>query len=96
MTGRYPYGVIRIDLPPEDVDVNIHPTKSEVRFRFGAAVFDAVRAGGDAIAASRRARAPGAVAGALCARHRHRGSGDRRERPKRVATTPEFASEKRG
>ncbi len=44
MTGRFPYGVIRIDLPPEDVDVNIHPTKSEVRFRFGAAVFDAVRA----------------------------------------------------
>ena len=44
MTGRYPYGIIRIDLPPEDVDVNVHPTKSEVRFRFGAAVFDAVRA----------------------------------------------------
>ena len=44
MTGRYPYGVIRVDLPPEDVDVNVHPTKAEVRFRFGAAVFDAVRA----------------------------------------------------
>jgi DNA mismatch repair protein MutL len=44
MTGRYPYGVIRVDLPPEDVDVIVHPTKSEVRFRFGAAVFDAVRA----------------------------------------------------
>jgi DNA mismatch repair protein MutL len=44
MTGRYPYGVIRVDLPPEDVDVNVHPTKIEVRFRFGAAVFDAVRA----------------------------------------------------
>ncbi|HKW44622.1 MAG TPA: DNA mismatch repair endonuclease MutL [Candidatus Eremiobacteraceae bacterium] len=44
MTGRFPYGVVRIDLPPEDVDVNVHPTKIEVRFRFGAAVFDAVRA----------------------------------------------------
>jgi DNA mismatch repair protein MutL len=43
MGGRYPYGVVRIDVPAEDVDVNVHPTKSEVRFRFGKAVFDAVR-----------------------------------------------------
>jgi len=43
MGGRYPYGVVRIDVPPEDVDVNVHPTKIDVRFRFGKAVFDAVR-----------------------------------------------------
>jgi DNA mismatch repair protein MutL len=32
-TGRYPLGVIFIQMPPADVDVNVHPTKTEVRFR---------------------------------------------------------------
>ena len=43
MTGRYPYGVIMLSLAPGDVDVNVHPTKIEVRFVGAAAVFDVVR-----------------------------------------------------
>lgn len=43
MLGRHPYGVVFLALPPEHVDPNVHPTKSEVRLRYGSQVFDAVR-----------------------------------------------------
>jgi DNA mismatch repair protein MutL len=33
MHGEYPTVVARITLPPEDVDVNVHPTKSQVKFK---------------------------------------------------------------
>ncbi len=43
MTGRHPVAVLDIRLPPGEVDVNIHPAKSEVKFRSDAAVFRAVQ-----------------------------------------------------
>ncbi len=33
LTGRYPIAFLRIEMPPEMVDVNVHPTKLEVRFQ---------------------------------------------------------------
>ena len=43
MIGRQPYGVLFLDLPPDHVDANVHPTKSDVRLRYGNQVADAVR-----------------------------------------------------
>lgn len=41
--SRHPLVVLNIALSPEEVDVNIHPTKQEVRFRQQNAVFAAVQ-----------------------------------------------------
>jgi DNA mismatch repair protein MutL len=43
MTGKHPVAVLNISLPPREIDVNIHPTKSEVKFRNESAVFRAVQ-----------------------------------------------------
>jgi DNA mismatch repair protein MutL len=39
MVGRQPVAFLFLDLPPEEVDVNVHPTKVEVRFRDGHRIY---------------------------------------------------------
>ena len=43
MVGRYPMAVLFFELPPEEVDVNVHPAKAEVRFRNPGQVFSLVQ-----------------------------------------------------
>jgi len=40
--GHYPRGAVSLHLPPEDVDVNAHPQKTEVRFKQTAQLVDLV------------------------------------------------------
>ncbi len=44
MIGRFPFFVINLFLAPQEVDVNVHPTKSEVRFADDNRVFATVAA----------------------------------------------------
>ena len=42
MKGRYPQAVIFMEIDPSDVDVNVHPTKQEVRFHNSRTVFQTI------------------------------------------------------
>ena len=42
MQGKYPGAILRIDMPADLVDVNVHPAKTEIRFARESDVFDAV------------------------------------------------------
>lgn len=42
-SGRYPWAFLWVELPPEQVDVNVHPAKIEVRFRDPDGIFRAVQ-----------------------------------------------------
>src|ERR1700692_296500 len=43
MTGRYPVAFLFLEVPPDQVDVNVHPTKAEVRFRDKEALYQLVQ-----------------------------------------------------
>lgn len=42
MHGEYPYAVIWLDCKPDQIDVNIHPTKSQVKFQDASNAFRVV------------------------------------------------------
>jgi len=64
---KFPIGVLFVDVPPDLVDVNIHPTKAEVRFLHPREVFRVVR---DAVADGLRGHGAGPLdAAEAVARH---------------------------
>lgn len=42
MVGKFPACVLKLDIPPEMIDVNVHPAKTEVRFSDNRYVYNAV------------------------------------------------------
>ncbi len=43
--GRYPAAILMLEIPAGDVDVNVHPSKTEVRFRDGGRIHGLVLSG---------------------------------------------------
>ncbi len=43
MVGRYPLVILNVRVPPQEVDVNVHPTKAEVRFEDQRMIFSVLQ-----------------------------------------------------
>ena len=52
--NRYPFIVLNLELPPEDVDVNVHPTKKEVKYKNPNQIFNFIYSAVDSALSCRK------------------------------------------
>lgn len=45
--GKYPFVILNLELPPDELDINVHPTKKEVKYRNPNQIFNFIRASVD-------------------------------------------------
>jgi DNA mismatch repair protein MutL len=43
MTGKHPIAIVNVSLPPQELDINVHPTKRDVKFRNSQIVYTAMQ-----------------------------------------------------
>jgi DNA mismatch repair protein MutL len=74
--GRWPGAIVLLEVPPADVDVNVHPAKHEVRFRLAHVVHDSVVTAVRRALRSMGAPAPGDAGSVAEALQRYAARGD--------------------
>jgi DNA mismatch repair protein MutL len=92
MIGRHPYGAIFLNLPAEQVDPNVHPTKSDVRLRYANQVFDAVRRAIAATLHEQAATRVREIAGGIAAPISLFGGGDAESAPRPLRVLAQLAN----
>lgn len=45
--GKYPFVILNLELPPDELDINVHPTKKEVKYKNPNQIFNFIRASVD-------------------------------------------------
>ncbi len=59
--NKHPFIVLNLEIPPEDVDVNVHPSKKEVRYKNPNQIFNFIYSAADGALSSNRKETPSEI-----------------------------------